>query len=188
MKPWILFFTIVALTVTTAGMAQPPSPKPAAETKKLATWSGEWTYEGESKESPLGPAGNFSGKVTCRMTLGGFFLDCRWEEKGPTGQIRGVEIDGFDSVNKVYSTHSFSSDGGMGSGSITIKGNTWTFLVDVVQAGKQLKARSTAEFSPDGMNFTGKSEISSDGKTWTLLGESKGTKTPPAAKPPKETK
>jgi hypothetical protein len=188
MKPGILISIIVALMVTTSGMAQTAAPKPGVEIKKLAVWSGDWTYEGDAKASPLGPAGKFSGKVTCRMTLGGYFLDCRWEEKGPTGMIRGIEIDGYDSVNKVYTTHTFGSDGGMGSGSITINGNSWTFLVDVIQAGKQLKARSAAEFSPDGMNFTGKSEISLDGKTWTILGESKGTKTPPAVKPPKGTK
>ncbi len=188
MKRWIGIFTVATLMATITGMAQTSNPKPGAETKKLAAWGGEWTYEGEAKESPVGPAGKFTGKMNCRMTLGGFFLECRWEEKGPTGVIRGVEIDGFDSVNKSYSTHSFSSDGGTGAGSITIKGNGWTFLVDAIQGGKQVKARGTAEFSPDLMGYTGKSEVSLDGKTWTLLAEAKGVKTPPAAKSAKETK
>lgn len=185
MKTWVLLLLVVFCIGISFGVAQTPAPKPGPEIKKLAAQVGDWSYEGNIKESPLGPAGKYSGKYSCRWALVGYFLEYRGEEKNPLGMLKWFEMDGYDPVNKKYTTYSAASDGSQSTGSFTVEGRQWVCLVDGIQAGKQFKERQTLDFSSDGLSYTWKCEISMDGKSWSLLAEDKATKTPPAAKPAK---
>ena len=166
----------------TAVQAQAPAPKPGPEVKKLHVLVGHWTYEGEYKPGPLGPGGKFAGEYTARMILGGFFLQEQFTEKGPAGETRRLEIDGYDPMNKNLCSQSYADDGSTYSGVITVSGNRYTWAGKWVIAGKQYQYKGTFVLAPDLASGTYKEELSGDGKTWTPLGESRYTKVKPAAK------
>jgi hypothetical protein len=173
---------VLMVCSATAMQAQAPAPKPDPEVKKLSVFLGHWTYEGESKPSPLGPGGKYTGEMACRMVLGGFFMQCRLTEKGPAGASQGLVLSGYDSVNKNFATEWYYDDGSRPSGAISMAGNTWNFAAKWAAAGKQIQFKSTFVPAPDLASATQKSEISVDGKTWTPWWETKFTKTKPAAK------
>ena len=175
----VLLVVLVACFATTV-QAQTPTAKPDPEVKKLHVGLGHWTYEGEAKPGPGCLGGKFTGKMTCQMILGGFFLKCRFMGEEPAGEL--IEIDGYDPVNKNFTHDSYSDDGGRFSGVLTITGNTWTHTGRWVSEGKQYQYKGTFVFAPDLASGTFKDELSLDGKTWTTCEESKYTKVQPALK------
>jgi len=176
MKRILIAVALVMLLVAVALQSQTPAPKPGPEQKKLEIWVGDWTYEGENKTTPLGPAGKFSGKSTVRSILGGFFVEWRGEEKGPNGPLQWAEIDSFDPVNKKYGWNAFGSDGSISVVTYTIEGNTVSYSGTITMGDKPYKMRGTAVFATDFMSFVEKREISIDGRTWMPTFESKSIK------------
>jgi hypothetical protein len=166
----------------TAMQAQGPAPKPDPEMKKLSVLVGHWTYEGEFKPGPLGPGGSLTGEMTCQMILGGFFLQCRWREKGALGESRGLGIYGYDPVNKNFPAQTYTDKGSGFSGVLTVTQNTYVFTGKLAAAGKPYQAKATFALAPDLASATHKAEISVDGKTWTPWFEEKFAKVQPAAK------
>jgi hypothetical protein len=177
----ILLLVIVVCFVT-AMQAQAPAPKPDPEVKKLHVFVGHWTYEGEFKPGPLGPGGSLTGERTCQMILSGFFLQCRWTEKGAMGESRGLGIHGYDPVDKNFPTQTYTDKGSGFSGVLTLTQNTYVFTGKLAVAGKPYQARATIVLAPDLASATQKAEISVDGKTWTPWFEEKFAKVHPAPK------
>ena len=177
----VLLFVLVVFFAT-AMQAQAPAPKPDPEVKKLHADLGHWTYEGEAKPGPLGPGGKFYGEFDGQMILGGFFFQGRGTDKGPAGEGRYLEIDGYDPVNKNFTSDIYDDDGSRFSGVLTITGNTRTYVGKTVKPGKQYQYKGTFVLAPDLASGTYKEEISVDGKTWIPYGESKWTKAQPAPK------
>ena len=182
MKRTIALLFLLVFCFATAMQAQAPAPKPDPELMKLSVLVGHWTWEGEWKPGPLGPGGKFTNEQTCRLILGGFFLQCQISGKLAGAETRSLEIDGYDPVNKNFFTEGYSGDGSRWSGVITITGNTWTWADKWTVAGKQYRYKGTFVLTPDLASGTYKEEISLDGTTWTPLGESRVTKTKPAPK------
>jgi len=119
------------------------------------------------------------------MILGGFFMQDRvyWPESGS----HDLWIQGYDPTKKNYPVTWYSAnDGKIRSATLTVDdANTWTLLSNepwFSDDGKECLVRITTTFSKDSMSRQEKDEISEDGKTWTTIGEYKGTKTKPAAK------
>jgi len=178
-----ILLLVLVVCFATAMQAQAPAPKPGPEVKKLHAAVGHWTIEGDDMPGPLGPGGKFTGEMTCRMILGGSFLQCQVSEKLAEGEMQFLEIDGYDPVNKNFSTEGFFGGGGGWSGVITIAGNTWTYgETKMVIAGKQYQYKGTFVFAPDLASATYKDELSADGTAWTPWTGSKWTKVQPAAK------
>ena len=175
--PFLLVFCFA-----TAMQAQAQAPKPDPEVKKMHAWVGHWTFEGEFKPGPLGPGGEFTGEFSCRMILGGFFLQCQMSGKEAESEMRDLEMYGYDPVNKNFSSAYYFGDGGRITAVLTITGNTWTFAGKWIVAGNQYQFKDSVTLAPDLMSATEKAEISADGKTWTPVVEDKWTKVPPAAK------
>jgi hypothetical protein len=176
----LLFFLVVCSAA--AMQAQAPAPKPAPEVKKLHAALGHWTIDGEQKAGPLGPGGRFTGEAYIRMILGGFFLQNQQSGKVAGTETRLLEIDGYDPVNKNFSSEFYFDDGSRFSGAITITGNTWTYAGKLVAAGKQYQYKGIFVAAPDLASWTYKDQLSPEGKTWTPLYELKYTKVPPAPK------
>jgi hypothetical protein len=149
-------------------LAQPPSPqpKPGPEHQKLRLWSGVWAYEGEAYSTFLGPGGKFSGTMTGRLTAGGFGLECVFSERGPWGETRIVEMDGYDPVAKNYPYLSVASNSNIYRGAFTVQGTVAKWEGVSIVNGKQYRDRGTDAVSPDGMNIDKRGELSQDGKTW----------------------
>ncbi len=173
---------VLVVCFATAMQAQAPAPKPDPEVKKLHAAAGHWTYEGETKPGPWGPGNKFTGEQDMQMILGGFFFQARWTEKGPAGETRGLEIDGYDPVNKDFVSSWYFSDGSRFSGVLTVIEKTWTYAGKWLTAGKQYQMKASFVFAPDLTSASYKAELSSDGKTWTTSYEAKFTKVPPAPK------
>ena len=177
----VLLFVLVVFFAT-AMRAQAPAPKPDPEVKKLHAVVGHWTYEGEVKPGPWGPGGKFTGEDNCQMILGRFFFQCQLTGKVAEREMRLLEIDGYDPVNKNFSSEFYFDDGSRFSGVLTITGNTWTWTGKWAVAGKQYQLKENFILAPDLTSATDKSEISVDGETWTTYGETKWTKAKPAPK------
>jgi hypothetical protein len=177
----VLLFLLVVFTAT-AMQAQAPAPKPDPALKKLSVLVGHWTYEEDWKAGPLGPGGRMTGVYDAHMILGGFFLQAEQTETGAMGEIRNLEIDAYDPVDKSFTSDMYLSDGTKSSFTITVSGNTITWAGTLTFAGKQYQFKEPTVFAPDFMSATAKAEISVDGKTWTPAWEGKWRKAKPAPK------
>ena len=176
MKRSAIAVVLVLLLFAVASQAQTPAPKPGPEHKKLEIWVGDWTWEAESKATPLGPAGKFTAKASVRPILGGFFVEWRAEEKGPEGTIQWYFIDGYDPVTKRYTSNRFASDGTVQTFTYTIEGIAVAYSGTEVAGGKQAKFRGAIIFTPSFMSNVEKREMSVDGKAWMPFAEIKLTK------------
>ena len=164
---------LVILVFAGALQAQTAAPKPGPEQKKLNIWVGDWTYEGESQATPLGPAGKIVGKMTVRPILGGFFVEFRGED----GTSSWHEVDGYDALNKRFFWTGFGSDGSVQVVTYTIDGTTVEYSGTIILGEKQYKIRGTVAFAADFMSFVEKREISVDGQTWMPSFQDKAVKT-----------
>ncbi len=176
MKRFVLLAGFVASISAMGLQAQTPAPKPGPEHQKLNIWLGDWTFESEDQATPLGPAGKFTGKVTARPILGGFFVEWRSEATGPAGSSQYVEVDGYDGLNKEYTWNGFASDGSVHSVSYTIDGPTVSYSGVVRLKDKAYKIRGTAVFGADLESYVEKRELLLDGKTWVPQFQGKFTK------------
>lgn len=172
---------LAALLGGVAMPAQTPAPKPGPEHKAMQLLAGNWTYEREFQATPLGPATRQSAKCSSREILNGFFIEYQHTMKGPEGDGRWMEIDGYDPVAKTNVYAWFGDFGGMGRGTFRISGNTSSWEGTGVMAGVQYRDRGTVTLSADGMSYTKKSEITLDGKTWVLWYADKGKRVKAAA-------
>ncbi len=167
----------VFLVFVIAVQAQAQAPKPGPEHQKLKVWVGDWTYEAESQATPLGPAGKVVGKATVRPILGGFFVEWRGEEKGPSGTLAWVEVDGYDAVNKRFFWNSFGSDGDAQLVTYAFDGTVSRYSGTMHLGEKQVQFRGTLTFAADFLSWTEKRELSVDGQNWMPWSQSKSIKT-----------
>jgi len=182
MKRLAVALALVGPLIAATLQAQAP-PTPGPEHKKLVDlWVGDWTMEGRSYTTPLGPAGNSSGKATVQSVLNGFFVEWHGEDKGPAGLSRWHEIDLYDPATKKFMWYGFDSGGGFQTVTYTIDGTNVAYAGAMVVGGKRYQVRGTAVFAPDLMSFIEKRELSLDGQTWMPFWESKATKTKAAAR------
>jgi len=171
--------TLIAATCFVgAAFSQQPSqsPAPSPGLKALDVWVGDWTTETDVTTTPLGPGGKFSGKLTVRWILNGFFLEMRVQMNGNGVDLEWIQFNWYDAAAKNYPAQGYTSFGITFSGSATVSDNVWTVAWTQSTGGIQYNCRQATAFAADGMSYTSKTEISTDGKTWTLWNESKGTK------------
>ena len=154
---------LVVVSATLAGQAPAP-PRPSPEHQKLSVLLGKWNSEGQAQASPYGPAGKVTSVDTFAWLPGNFFMEHRWEWKQGGTAIIGMEIIGYESAGKAYTSRFFDNFGNSGSVKGTSNGNTWTWTADSVVAEKPLKERGTLVVAGDTM--TGKWEYSTDGSKW----------------------
>ena len=87
---------------------------------------GTWNVETEIKANEYVPAGKGVTTETVTLGPGGFCVESRAE-----GQIpRTDAIIAYDSDAKVYTSYYASSAGLVGTGTGTVNGNTWTWMVE----------------------------------------------------------
>ena len=174
---------ILLVGLLTAQLQAADAPiKPGPEHKKLEMCTGKWKTEGTTFESPLGPAGKFTGTEEDRMILGGLFLEIRGKSTGPEGKISRLEIMGYDSEKARYQDSYFSSKGEFDLGwknenaIATIDGDTWHWTWAEEKGGKKYQMRQTVAFAPDHKSFTWETFYSEDGTTWKKRDQAKSTK------------
>lgn len=166
----------VVLALASSGVAaQPPKPTPGPEHKRLAVFAGQWNVEGEAKESPLGPAGKFTGTETCEWFAGGFQLVCRSKGTGPKGPATGMSVMSYDPGRKAYTYYALSSLGDNIFVHGQVQGKVWTWSDESTIEGKTVKFVATiTEETPTSNSF--RLEVSVDGGPLTVIETGKSTK------------
>jgi hypothetical protein len=128
----------------------------------------------------MGPPGTPSTKWT--QTSDGEWMDGKYfiirhsdMDLGPMGKGKEMEVYGYDSDNKVYTSAAFDSWGEAVKSTGTVDGDTWTWSSEEKMGGQTMKGRFTMKvLSPT--SYTMKYEMSPDGTTWTTAVEGKATK------------
>ena len=150
-----------------AKLAGQGTAKPGPEHRKLEVFAGNWTYVGEQKASPFGPAGRVTG-TDRNALLGGFFLVRQYKQRGAGGDLSGIEILGYDPAKKTYTDSGFDSSGLAFSGTWTVNGDTWNFVGGGMAGGKEFRQRCALTFGAGSTTaFTVKCDASPDGSAWT---------------------
>jgi hypothetical protein len=165
---------ICGFTALSLAQAPPEGPKPGPEHKKLEYFLGTWKVETEIKANEYVPAGK--GVTTATVTLGpgGFCVESRAE-----GQIpRTDAIIAYDSDAKVYREFYASSAGLVGSGTGTVNGNTWTWMLEDKVFGKAAKGRTTITIS-SASQYTSKYEMLDANGRYVTIQEGTATKVAP---------
>ena len=171
-----LFVTLLYAFVAAQNAPSPPGP----ELKKLDYFTGTWHLSGETRASPFGPAGKFTGTENNRWMPGGFFLISHSDESMPAGKATGMAIFGYDANNKVYTYQAYNSRGEAESAQGTLEGNIWTWTNEHKIGDKVMHGRYTVKTaSPTAYDF--KFEMASEGGDWSPVMEGKATKAPAAA-------
>jgi hypothetical protein len=165
--------TVALVIMHAAVYAQPP--QPSAEHKRLAYFSGSWSFTGAAKESPMGPAGPITFKETCELMAGGFALVCRSEGESPMGPTKAVAIMSYDAEKKAYTYTAAESNVPVFTAAGQTKGATWTWNTDMMMGKQRMFTRVTVtERGPNAYDFA--MEFSLDGKSFARVIEGKATK------------
>lgn len=162
---------ICGFTALSPAQAPPEGPKPGPEHKKLEYFVGTWKMESEIKANEYVPAGKGVTTETDTLGPGGFYVESRAE--GQLGTRFGFIA--YDSHAKVYTSYYANSAGLVGTGTGSVNGNTWTWMVEDKFAGKAIKGRTTiTTLSPT--QYTSKYEMADGKGGYTTILEGKATK------------
>jgi hypothetical protein len=160
---------------TTAIAQAPEARKPGAEEKRIEYFAGKWSFAGEAKASPMGPAGKMTASETCALASGGFFMVCQSDGTGPTGPVKSQSIMGYDPMEKTYTYYVHNSQGIGFFVRGQVAGKVWTWNFENRMNGKVMKGRVTVtEETPTSYAF--KMEASFDGGPMAVVEEGKATK------------
>lgn len=167
----VVVILLSGFTSLLLAQAPPAPPKPGPEHKKLEYFVGAWKAEAEIKANGYVPVGKTVGTETCTLGPGGFYVECRGEGQLPAR----LAIIGYDSHAKVYTSYYASSTGLVGTGTGTVEGSTWTWMVEDKWLGKAVKGRTTVTIlSPT--EHTSKYEMADGKGGYITLLEGKATK------------
>lgn len=139
MRSTVAVILICGFTALSLAQAPPERPKPGPEHKRLEYLLGTWKVENEIKANEYVPPGKGVTTETYTLGPGGF-----WVERRAEGQIpETFGIIAYDSYAKAYVSYYASSVGLVGTGTGSVNGNTWTWMVEDRLAGKAVKGRTT---------------------------------------------
>ena len=165
---------ICGFTALSLAQAPPAPPKPGPEHKKLEYFVGKWTVENEFKANEFVPAGKTVATATATLGPGGFYVENRVEDDLWTT----LDIMAYDSHAKVYVSYYASSVGLVGTGTGTVNGNTWTWMVEDKIPGKVVKGRTTITIL-SASQYTSKYEMLDANGRYVTLVEGTATKVAP---------
>ena len=182
MKRMTLLSAICTIFFATTLQAQAPQgpPKPGPELKRLNYNIGIWNATGEAKPYGPMPGGKFKAIEKCEWYSGGFFVMCHSEGSGPMGPEKGVSFTGYDTNEKVYTYHEFTSTGDAIDAKGTVNGDTWNWTAESKMGDAKVSVRVTIkEVSPT--EYTFKLEMSQNGGEFSVVEESTSHKVTAAA-------
>jgi hypothetical protein len=166
MKPTLA--TALALGILVSPAVAQEMPTPGAEQARIGYFEGTWNYQGEAKDSPMGPGGKISMTETCRWFEGGFHLVCESSGTTPMGPMSGHSIIGYDRAANSYTLYGLNSRGEAYNVHGGVTGKVWTWKAETTMDGTPLKFRATnTEESPTSYSFT--LEVAVGDGEWTVL-------------------
>ena len=163
-KVIVLLMLVTAFFSISQVTAQTTTPIP--EHQKLGAFIGNWTYEGEAFESPLGPAEKFSGKETGEWFSGKFAVVWREDFKGSiSGENHTLNVVTYDITAKTYTWYQVDNHGGSSFTKSSITRDVMITLLEEKVKGKTFKIKCTMKgLGTD--KYTYSVEYSEDGKVW----------------------
>ena len=193
MKPAWIFFLLIAATTSLGAQEVPKGQMPilgrATDSNDKvplfdfdAYFLGKWTFEWSMPESPLGPAGPYSGTTTVSK-INDLYYEALTDGEGPNGAFKIREVIAYHKENKTLARHvtdsrgfsylQFGPVGGDLGGIYNVHFESAPFTVN----GKSVRVRNTMHLlSP--LNYRVASSISVDGGPFTNLGTPWWRKTP----------
>jgi hypothetical protein len=184
-RAWIFCLLIIAATSSMDAQEVPKGQmpilgRPTEGTDKVplldfeAYFLGKWTFEWAMPESPLGPAGPYTGTTTVSK-LNDTFYEALTEGEGPGGPFKIREVIAYSKDNKTlarevtdsrgYTYLQFGPVGGDLGGIYNIHFESAPFVAN----GKSVRVRNVLHLlSP--LNYRVASTISVDGGPFTNLG------------------
>jgi len=183
-RAWI-FFLLIAATAPSGAQQVPKGQMPilgrATDSNDKvplfdfdAYFLGKWTFEWSMPETPLGPAGPYSGTTTVSK-VNDTFYEALTDGEGPNGAFKIREVIAYHKDNKTLARHvtdsrgfsylQFGPVGGDLGGIYNIHFESAPFTVN----GKSVRVRNAMHLlSP--LNYRVASSISVDGGPFTNLG------------------
>ena len=184
-RAWIFFLLVVAATTSIGAQQVPKGQMPvlgrATESNDKVPlfdfdtyFLGKWTFEWSMPETPLGPAGPYSGTTTVSK-VNDTFYEALTDGEGPNGAFKIRELIAYHKENKALARHvtdsrgfsylQFGPVGGDLGGIYNIHFESAPFTVN----GKSVRLRNAMHLlSP--LNYRVASSISVDGGAFTNLG------------------
>lgn len=159
----------VIFVLGSAARAQDQAAGP--EVGKLARYLGTWSYNGEDNTPLTG------GRVTCEATRqwisGGYFVESHRECKTPRGDVKQVEVFGYDFQKRVYLYWGFSGRSISTYMAPTMDGNTVTWIGTGLSEGN----RCSEVFASGFASSSDKCETTPEGGNgWILRAAGESTK------------
>ena len=185
-RRWSLAILLLALGSATLGAQQVPKgqmptlgrPTESGDTVPLFDFDtyflGKWTFEWSMPETPLGPAGDYTGTTTYSKVDGRFY-EAVTEGKGPAGAFKTRELIAYHKENKTVARQITDSRGlsrlefGPVGGDL---GGIYNLLYEsapFTAGGKTIRVKHTLRLmSP--LSYRVAASISVDGGPFTNLG------------------
>lgn len=168
---WCVAFALAA------GAQGPPMPKPGPEHEAMGVFAGTWSFTGEAKEGPMGPAGPIAFTESCDWFEGRFALVCRTEGTGPMGSTKSLSIMSYDVEKKAYTYYAVETGMPPFMAMGQREGKAWNWKTASTMGGQTMETRVTVtETSATSYTFEMKASMDG-GATWTPIMEGKSTKT-----------
>ncbi len=159
------------LTLPTGGV----KPDAGPELQRLGLLVGSWKLDGESKGSPLIPAGKISATLDCQWFSGGSQLVCLYNMMYPNEPVQELSVYGYDPETKAYWNFDMDSTGLNAFGKVVIQESVWTHVWDFKVGGKAVKLRLIlSDMTPDGCAW--KNDYYMGSGPWTPIAEGTGTR------------
>jgi len=178
MKRIIGVLVVFVLILGVSARAQAPTQGP--EVKRLGYFIGTWKEVGTAHLGAMqGPEGKVTSTTKYEWLPGEFFVVGHSDTMMSTGANKEMSVMGWDDAKKVYTYHSFDSDGETDEATGTFDSDTWSWTTDNM-GGAPIKVRLMIK-EVSKTEYTFKMEISQDGSTWITGIESTATKVVAAA-------
>lgn len=176
----LLAICVMFFVISIQAQAPQGPPKPGPEVQRLAYNIGTWNSTGEAKPFGPMPGGKVTGTEKCEWYSGGFFVMCHSEGTGPMGPGKGVSFMGYDTNEKVYTYHEFSSTGEVIDSKGTVNGDTWTWTAESKMGDAKMSVRVTVK-EVSKTEYTFKLEMSQNGGEFSVVEEATAHKVTAAA-------
>jgi Protein of unknown function (DUF1579) len=180
MKQIIGVLAVLVLTLGVSARAQAPTQGP--EVKRLGFFIGTWKEVGTAHLGSMqGPEGKITSTTKYEWLPGEFFVVGHSDTMTSMGANKEMSVMGWDDAKKIYTYHSFDSDGEADEATGTLNGDTWSWTTDNM-GGAPIKVRLMIK-EVSKTEYTFKMEVSQDGSTWITAIESTSTKVVAPAAP-----
>jgi Protein of unknown function (DUF1579) len=157
-------------------LGRPTRPDDPLPTLDFAQYfAGKWAFEWDMPDSPLGPAGHFTGVETYSRGVEGRFFETDYSGDGPQGRFTGKSVIIYNREAKTIARHETDSRGYamLMTGTVGADlGGAFTIYYEsapFTYAGKLLRMKLTTSMTSPAA-FRVRAQLSVDGGPFTNLG------------------